>query len=118
MPAYINYSEQRARQIQNFGEQHPNFHNAEMKRWRKVWALGPITENLTTDEEPCPEHGTATPIDCEWSSCMNCADIVRRCALTLGEDDSLLCKDCCPIDEPCPDCFGVNGEHLRASCTE
>jgi len=37
MPKKITYTEKEANHIQNYGEQHPNFHNAEMKRWRKKW---------------------------------------------------------------------------------
>lgn len=33
----ITYSEDLARSIQHWGEQDPRIHNAEMKRWRKVW---------------------------------------------------------------------------------
>lgn len=33
----ITYDETLARSIQNWGEQDPRIHNAEMKRWRKRW---------------------------------------------------------------------------------
>jgi hypothetical protein len=37
MASKITYTEATANYIQNFGEQHPDFHNAEMNRWRKRW---------------------------------------------------------------------------------
>jgi hypothetical protein len=42
----ITYSEELARSIQNWGEQDPRIHNAEMKRWRKVWGIRARLEYL------------------------------------------------------------------------
>lgn len=42
----IKYSELLAHRIQNWGEQDPRIHNAEMKRWRKVWAIRSRLEYL------------------------------------------------------------------------
>lgn len=42
----ITYTEAMAKRIQNWGEQDPRIHNAEMKRWRKKWAINHRLEEL------------------------------------------------------------------------
>ncbi len=39
----IIYSNEEAERIQNWGEQASCFHNAEMKRWRKIWKSDTFT---------------------------------------------------------------------------
>jgi hypothetical protein len=43
----ITYTEALARSIQNWGEQDPRIHNAEMRRWRKKWARDWKLKNKT-----------------------------------------------------------------------
>ena len=45
----ITYDEPTARRIQNYGEQHPDFHNAEMKRWRARWHRASSVRVFTRD---------------------------------------------------------------------
>lgn len=51
----ITYNEATAKRIQNFGEQDPRFHDAEMTRWRARWnKRAKLTDALNRiDEHAC-----------------------------------------------------------------
>ncbi len=50
-----------------------------------------------------------------WASCGNCGAENFASQITLDEDGE--CEEC-QNKKTCPDCFGLNGQHSRASCTE